>query len=380
MDFFGLEHILTPTSPPNETDMSELSYRGFTLRALFVFGLLILGAITLALLLGLPQAFLMLFGAVLCAILLDGMARIVRAYTPLGQLLSVIVSLLSGLGLIVGGSILIYSTMGAQFSDLIKELPKTLQSLQLSMADTSLVSAWSEAMPPIKEMLSSSGRTLELVTTGAGTLVRTIANLAVVVLIGFYLALEPSLYADNALYLLPEKWHDRGREVLCSLGQALRGWLIGRLSAMALIAILASVGLFIVDMPGAIALGALSGLICFIPYVGPFVAAVPPILLALTLGSSQVVSVLVVYGILQFIETNLITPLIQRKTVSLPPALLVTSQLICYFVFGLLGIVLATPVMVTVMVVVQLLYVQDVLGHDVQILGSKGNPAPSSNQ
>ncbi|HSL16704.1 MAG TPA: AI-2E family transporter [Methylomirabilota bacterium] len=110
----------------------------------------------------------------------------------------------------------------------------------------------------------------------------------------------------------------------------------------------------------------------FVPYLGPVLWLIPAALVAWAADPLMVVWVAVIYGAVQFLEGNLITPLIQQRAVSIPPALLLTLQLVMGVFFGALGVLVATPLGVTLIVVVQMLYVEDVLGEEVRLLGMHG--------
>ncbi|MGD8590575.1 MAG: AI-2E family transporter, partial [Chromatiales bacterium] len=153
------------------------------------------------------------------------------------------------------------------------------------------------------------------------------------------------------------------------LGHALRWWLIGRITSMTVVGILTGIGLWFIDMPLVLALSFTAAILSFIPLIGPILSAIPAVLLGLVEDPLKALNVLLVYTSVQFLEGNFITPLIQKRAIALPPAMLLTAQLLMGVLFGFFGVLLATPLAVTVIVVVQLLYVQDLLGSQVRVLG-----------
>jgi predicted PurR-regulated permease PerM len=191
----------------------------------------------------------------------------------------------------------------------------------------------------------------------------------IIIVLAIYLAISPQLYIDGLIRLLPERRKDLGREVLAELAHALREWLIGRFASMFAVAILTGVGLWLIDLPSALALAVLAGLMSFVPYFGPIAATVPALLIALPGWPVEPLWVLLLYSGIQFIEGNLITPLVQRRMVSLPPVALLVAQLTIGYLFGLLGLLLATPLAVVIIVLVQILYIRNMLGDPIRVLG-----------
>lgn len=153
------------------------------------------------------------------------------------------------------------------------------------------------------------------------------------------------------------------------LGHALSWWLVGRFASMAAVGVLTTLALSAIDMPLALVLGVIAGLFSFVPYIGPISSAVPAILIGLTESPWMAVYVVVIYAVIQFLEGNFITPLIQRRAVSLAPAVLLFSQFAMAVFYGLFGVLLATPLAIVLIVLVQMLYVQDVVKDPIKVLG-----------
>jgi len=157
---------------------------------------------------------------------------------------------------------------------------------------------------------------------------------------------------------------------MAAVVHALRWWLLGRLVAMTAVGLLTALGLWAIGMPMALALGFIAGLLSFVPYIGPIVSAVPAILVALADGGFlETGYVVLIYGAAQFLEGSLITPVVQKYSVALPPAILIIAQFLLAVPFGPVGIMLATPFAVSVIVMTQMLYVEDILGDSVKVLG-----------
>jgi predicted PurR-regulated permease PerM len=151
---------------------------------------------------------------------------------------------------------------------------------------------------------------------------------------------------------------------------------------MLVVGVLTTLGLWIVGVPLALALGVIAALFSFVPFIGPLFAFVPILLVASLEGNTMMIYALLVAIIVQVVESNVITPLIQKYAVSIPPAILLASQLILGILFGLAGLLLATPLALVLIILVQMLYVEDRLGEDVQVLGTahaKGSSHASSS-
>jgi predicted PurR-regulated permease PerM len=225
-------------------------------------------------------------------------------------------------------------------------------------------------VPKPQQVLSSGGGGLASSVTGAvSTAASAFTNALIVFVIGVYLALDPGPYTDGIVRLVPKTQRDRISEVLAAIGHTLRWWMVGRGASMAVVGILTGVGLLIAGIPLAFSLGVIAALFSFVPYIGPIASAVPALLVALTVSPVKALYVLGIYAAVQFLESYLVTPLIQERAVSIPPALLVSVQVVAGVLAGALGVLLATPMGVALVVAVQMLYVEDALGDRVDVLG-----------
>jgi predicted PurR-regulated permease PerM len=173
-------------------------------------------------------------------------------------------------------------------------------------------------------------------------------------------AAQPNLYVRGTLRLVPKHKRDRLAEVMHRVGQTLRRWMLGQLGLMLFVGVTSTLGLWLLDVQAALALGLLAGLLTFIPFLGPVIAAVVAVLVSLSDGPLTAAWVALLYIGIQTME-GLLEPLVQQKTVYLPPVLLLMSQLALGVLVGLVGVVLATPLAAALMVMVQMLYVEDVL-------------------
>jgi predicted PurR-regulated permease PerM len=200
----------------------------------------------------------------------------------------------------------------------------------------------------------------QLMDTFALTL-GVLANVLFVLFIGLFVAFDPSLYRNGIVSLIPLKGRKRAREAIDKIVEGLRAWLLGRIISMIVIGIVTSLGLWILNIPLALVLGLIAALLEFVPVVGPLVAAVPGVLIAFTLGFTPAIYVALFYLVVQQLEGNVLTPIVQQQVVSLPPALGLSTVLAMGILFGVLGILVATPLTVVVFILVRMIYVKDTL-------------------
>ncbi|MEO7987533.1 MAG: AI-2E family transporter [Gemmatimonadales bacterium] len=193
-----------------------------------------------------------------------------------------------------------------------------------------------------------------------------------VLFITLFVAIDPDLYQRGVMHLFPHRTRSRAREVFSAVAFALRRWLVTQFIAMVVIGLVTGGVLSLLGIRGAIALGIIAGLLEFIPFVGPIVAAVPAIAMGLLDSPEKAITVAVVFTVIQQAEGHLLIPLLMKDSLSLPPVLTILNQALMATVFGFLGLLVAVPLLATVMVPVKLLYVEDVVGDEVDVPGANG--------
>lgn len=202
---------------------------------------------------------------------------------------------------------------------------------------------------------------LQSATTAASAVLGALGNLVVIVFLGLYVALDPSLYRRGTLLLLPRDKRARTGSVLDEAAGTLRWWIIGQLASMAAVGTLSFIGLLLIGMPGAVILSVQAGLFAFIPYVGVLVGGAVILLAALSQGGTMALSALGVYAVVQIVESYVVTPLVQRRTVDLPPALTIGALVLLGALFGVWGLALGAPLVATLRIVVLRLWVEGAL-------------------
>lgn len=346
----------------------------FAGRVLVTIGLVVLTLLLLILLYFTFDVILLIFAAALLAIFLRGLAGILGRFINIGEGWLVLIVSVILLAILAGAISLLAPSVAEQVRHLREELPRSAQATANYISQFGWGRALMEQLPSFDDVRQNINPSTLLSGVGGlfSSTVGAVGNFFVVVLLGIYLATEPRLYIRGLIKLFPKSRRHRATQVVGTVGEMLRWWLIGKVASMVFIGLLTWIGLSILGVPLALTLGLLAGLLSFIPNFGPIISAVPALLLAFIDRPVMAVYVLALYVGVQLIESNIVTPLIERETVELPPALTIVFQLGLAVLVGGLGLVLATPLLAVIMVLVQMVYVEDILGDRVTELKEKG--------
>lgn len=194
------------------------------------------------------------------------------------------------------------------------------------------------------------------------------AGILLIIFMSIYIAADPNTYHRGLMHLFPHRARDRAGEVLSAIATVLRRWLVTQLIAMVAIGAVTTIALLILDVKAAFALGLLAGLLEFIPTVGPILSAVPAVAMAFLDSPEKALTVVAVYVGIQFLENHILIPMLMKGGVDVPPVLTILGQALFTLLFGFLGLMVAVPVLAATMVVVKLLYVEGVVGDDVDVV------------
>ncbi len=310
----------------------------------------------------LADVLMMVFLGVLLALGLRALAEPVERYTPLSAmaaLAAVVVALLLLIGL--GGALLV-PAVASQTGELVEQVQSAAEQLQSVLTQTPLGDVVPDdvleenggGIPGVENIVSGLTETF---AEGFGVL----ANVLFIVFIGLFVAVDPQRYRQGLIRLVPPRGRRRAQDIVQQVVLGLRSWLAGRIVSMAAIAVIISIGLGLLGVPLALALGVLTGLLEFIPVVGPLLSAVPAVLMGFTVDPMRALYVALFYLAVQQLEGNVLTPIVQLKTASLPPVLTLTAVLAMGLLVGPLGVLVATPLAVVMIILVQELYVKDFL-------------------
>ncbi|MFB6098626.1 MAG: AI-2E family transporter [Salinibacter sp.] len=309
------------------------------------------------------------FAGILLAVFLSGIAQELTEDIHLPRPLALLLTLVGLVGLVVGLWSLAGPDISEQVNALAALLPDATERLAKQVRQSAQQYKWLQQFVDPTQLLPPVSSVIGRVTNVFRGTLNILVNVFIILFIGIYGAAAPHVYVDGIVRMIPKARRGRAREVLHAIGRALRWWLTGRFVMMVIVGILTGLGLQLAGIPSPVALGLVAALFSFVPYLGPVLSVLPALLVASVLGVTKVLYVLLVYGTVQLLESYLITPLVQQQAVHIPPATVITAQFIGGLGAGAVGVLLATPLTVVVIVLVQTLYIEDVLGDEVSLLG-----------
>ena len=353
----------------------------FIRRLLIVIGLVTLFGLIIYALAGATRVFLLTFVAVLIGVFLHSVSQQLTRRTPLPHGVSLALTILFVVALLTGFGVFAGPQLSSQLEGLVNSLPQALNRLEQTLMNISwgqwllgqlptlnpLMDANPETISPIDEgVISSLAGRLSQLFSG---LIATLGDIFYVFLTGIFLAAAAPAYTGGIKHLFPKSWRSETDNALRHVYQTLQGWLFGQFVAMLTIGVLVSASALILGVPFALGLGFLAFIFEFIPTVGPWLAGVPAVLMALSVSPSTALWMIGIFIVIELLEGNLILPLIHQRTVEMPPALSLFAIFLMGNLFGLLGILVAAPMAAVILTLVKLLYVQKQLGDQVSLPG-----------
>jgi predicted PurR-regulated permease PerM len=340
---------------------------GFTARLLLTILL-----VALALFLWVVRdAVLLGFAAVLLAIAVHGVADALMKVTPLPRLAALGLGALLIIAILTGILWLFGAQLSAELSGVFDRLPSAWEQAKETLQGNPVGAA---VVSEIQHLTSgdSGGSAIDMISSAGGFALPAASGMTTALLVFFtaaFLTSSASVYRRGALLLIPKGPDEKVGAALDYSALALKKWLLGITVDMMIITVLLAIALWALGIPAFIGLALLAGFSQFVPTVGPLIAAIPGILLAFTIGPMTALYTAAAYLVISQLEANLIYPIIQKKAASIPPALNLVAILAFGMLFGPLGVLLATPILIVVTVWITKLYVQDTLGKDASIPG-----------
>jgi predicted PurR-regulated permease PerM len=328
--------------------------------------LIVAGVVVLLLFLWLVQdALLLVFAAVLIAVPVRALVELLQRRLGLDPRWGLLVACLSvGLPLILV-FVLVGSEVRDQAGQLIEQLPAAAGTLERLTGLRLPLPSEGEVAPSG----SAVGEAARHAASAAMVALDALGALVIAVVGGIYIAADPGRYRRGAARLLPRSQQARAEDAMSASGQALRQWMKAQALAMAAVGILTGLGAWAIGLPAPLALGLFAAIADIIPLVGPFIGAVPGLLLALNQDWETVAWAVLLYVVVQQIEGNVLMPMVSARMISVPPALMLFSVVAAGAVFGLAGVLLAAPLTVVAMVLVGKLYMRETLGRHVEVPG-----------
>jgi predicted PurR-regulated permease PerM len=194
------------------------------------------------------------------------------------------------------------------------------------------------------------------------TTIAAVTGLILVVFLTIFFAADPETYMQGVLHLLPRDRRAHVAEVLETMGRSLRAWLVARSIAMVTIGVVVTALMALLGVRASVALGVIAGLLEFVPVFGPIIGAIPAIALGFLDSPQKAFAVLLAFVVIQQLEGNVLIPLLLQKAVEVPPALSLIGIASLGMVLGVLGVVIAEPLVAVTLVAVKMLYVEPVVG------------------
>ncbi len=352
---------------PNSSDPSKRAFHlgPFTSQVIIGLTIALIFALLVFLVFRAVNLLLLLFASYLLAIFLRWGANQIRRLVRLPLPVSLILFIAIFFSLISLFFFFLAPVVQQQAMNLAEETPKLMSELKQFL----LRRSWG------KKVLETTRDPSGLLPEGEGTMSEfflgivgvfsttfgALISVLFILVIGIYLAFQPSVYMAGILRLIPPSRRRRAREIIHRMAETTRGWLLGQAFSMTVLGIVVGTGLWFLGISNAVVLGLLAAIMTFIPNLGPVLAFIPAIFVALSQSFMDAVYVALFYVVVQIIEGNFLTPMVQQQVISVPAALILATQVLLFNLMGFLGIVLAMPLLACVMVLVQMVYVEGFL-------------------
>lgn len=308
----------------------------------------------------LGQLLLLVFAALVVAVILRAIAWIFIGFgVPQG--IAVITAVIALLGLLTSVTWIFGGLIVTQFTALVARIPEALDATQNAFDSRGVDYDVRQASRDISAQLSGlTTRAGSFAVSAGGVLINVILVLAGAV----FFAAQPALYREGLLRLVPMEREELARETCDDIGRALGLWLRAQILSSAIVGILIYVALSIIGIPSAAALAIIAALLDFIPFIGPVFAGIPAVLIAFSVSPMTALWTLGVYILIQQIQGNILQPIIQKRSVDLSPAILLFAVVAVGSLFGLIGVILSAPLTVVGFVLIQRLYIEQILKKD----------------
>jgi predicted PurR-regulated permease PerM len=187
-------------------------------------------------------------------------------------------------------------------------------------------------------------------------------NILILIFMSMYLLVNPRVHEDGLIRLLPVHYRKRGREIIDRLDLAMRGWLESTVLAMVFVGVVTWIGLTLLGLDEALALGVIAGVLAFVPTFGTLIAVILSVAVGVLQQPQNVGWIIVVTYAISLVQSQVISPLLVAGRINIPPILVLLGQIIAALFFGFLGILLAVPLTAILIVLIEEIYVKDILG------------------
>jgi predicted PurR-regulated permease PerM len=315
------------------------------------------------------QGLMVIFTAIVFAVVLDGITGRVSRLTRLPHRLALAFSLFTLALPLAAVSWVGGAGVARQAPELRQNLRQAVSQIERHLSKLHLIPKRTMPESSTQDFIEQGAHYLLGSRSSIADLVQSAVELFVVLVTGICFAANPALYTATAVKLVPKHRRPRVRQVLGSVAKALRRWMVGRFVAMLAVGLITGIGMWLLNVKLAVVLGFIAGVLTFVPYLGTIISLIPAVLSALLTSPITALYVTLLFAIAHFLEGYILTPLVIEEAVRLPPGWLITAQVFGALLGGMFGVLIATPVALVGAILVQMLYVEDMLGDQVHILG-----------
>lgn len=342
---------------------------------------------------------MLIFAAIILVVLFTMPIRLLVSRFEMNRGLAIIVSVIGFLAILMLIALSILPTIVSQFTVLATDVvprgaERAVESLNSEMlieqfpflegvvTDTEIQVSnelINQVVSQVTNALSSLGGSVLPVVGGVAN---TILSSLIIFFLSMYLLAEPDLYFQGVITLTPIWYRERMKVILIRIGSTLRAWLSVTGVSMIVVGVGTGVGLALLGIREWVALGVLAGVLSFIPNFGPIVAVIPSVAVALVQAPANVIwTVVIIYGV-SFVQSQVVSPVLASERMNMPAILILLGQIIFGFFFGFMGLMLAVPLTACVLVLVDEVYVKDILGdrrNEATITQPEGDLLPSTD-
>ena len=307
------------------------------------------------------DVFLLLFVAIILSLYLGAVRDLLVEHAHLPPKLAFFVSVAGSAAALIGLFAILLPPVVEQTRALIVVMPQYIETWETGIDHfvarfPAMKDVWKPGEHPlvtaVYDQVASQAQNLAPRLFG---LVHIMIDCFAVGVMAIYLALQPGVYREWLIALFPPIHRDLVRDVLRDLADGLRAYIVGQLLTMTMLAAFTAGGLYLLNVPYWLTFGIFTGLVAVVPFFGTLLSTTLPALFVLggPGGGTRAVYVLLLGVVIHLIEGNLVSPLVMSKKIDMPPVLTITSVLIVGQLLGPLGLVVALPILVTVMVIVR---------------------------
>ncbi|UCF18280.1 MAG: AI-2E family transporter [Gemmatimonadota bacterium] len=317
---------------------------------------------------------LLMFVAALFAVYLASVTDFLTLRFGLARGFGLIGALLGSIFVIGAVALLIVPPVITQFSELMNALPRQVNAWELELARLAQEdNLLGRILSPVgdggeggagfidrvfQQVSEFFNDVVPYIFSGIGVAIHLVS----VLIMGIYMALKPSVYREGVIALTPPAYRELARDILADLGHTLRAWLVGLGIAMLVLGSLTWVGLYLLDVPYSLAFGVFTGLAVIVPFFGTIISTLLPALFVISSGGVSKALLVILLGVIVHVfEANVVAPMVFEKQVELPPVLTIISVLVMAKLLGFVGLLVAVPVLATVMVIVRRIFVHRIL-------------------